>query len=325
MSRTSIILIIILAVQFGIFAIVSSNPSRVQEPEPVVKIDTSEVDYVHIKNEDGDVTLKRIGGNWRVSEPFSYPANPSYANTLMEKIAEMDYESFITRNKDKYLDYEVDDSSGAFVEVGKEGGDIEKFYCGKPSKTYTHTYIRKLDSGEVWLVSGTPRSSFTRKPKDWRDKKILDLDKTLIERVLLHFPDETVELSRSISSPANDTTLVQADTSWTIIPKHGKPFTPDEKVLNRVMNTCKRMNSMDFKIPGVDKTPDFSKPELRAEIFLEGNRRELLEFMPDPDDDKRWVVRKNDNDDIYFVVYESTAKNLQKRPDDFKEKKEEKS
>jgi len=324
MSRTTQILVGVLVILLITWALVSTDRHHVKEKEHFLSNDTSQIDFVHIRNKDGEVTLKRVGGNWRVTEPYNYPANSSYTQTLLKKVAELELESLITRNKDKYEDYEVEGEESAYVEIGREGGDIDKFYCGKPSKTYTHTYLRREDTDEVWLVSGTPRSSFTRKPKDWRDKTILRLDKTMIERILLKFPDETVELLRTVASPADDTTLVAPDTSWQVIPERGKPFPPADRVMNRIRNTMGNMNSMDFKLAGIDTIPRFDPPEFTAEVFLEGDQHEVLDFVPDPDSDSRWAVRKNGNEETIFVVYKSTAKNLMKRPDDLKEKEEDK-
>ncbi len=324
MNRTTAILAALLAVLVIVWALVSINPHHVTVKASYISTDTSRVDYVHIRNKDGEITMKRVGGTWRITDPYDYPANPSYMQTLLRKIADLKLESLITSNKDKYENYEVEGDEASYVEVGREGGTIDSFYCGKPSKTYTHTYMRKADSDEIWLVAGTPRSSFTRKPKDWRDKKILRLDKTLLERVVLKFPDETVQLRRTITTPDMDTTLAEADTSWLVIPQRGKPFKPVDKVMNRIRNTVGRMNAMDFLVSGTDTIPDFSKPLLTVDIFLEGDQHETVDFVADPDSENKYVARKNANEDTVFLVYQSTFNNLSKRADDFKEKEQEK-
>ena len=320
MSRITKILLAVLALQLIIWGLLSIDRNVVKEKQNFLASDTGAVNFIHIKNKDGEVTLKKVGGAWRVAEPYNYQANPSYMNTLLKKLAELQFESLITTKKDKYVDYEVEGDEAAYVEVGVEGAKIDKFYCGKPSKTYTHTYMRPADSDEVWLVAGTPRSSFTRKPGEWRDKKIIDLDKNMIERILIKFPDEVVEVRRQIASPLTDSTLVSADTSWQVIPQRGKPFAPSDKIMNRIRNTAGKMNAMEFKVSGKDTIPDFSKPDLTVEIFLEGDQREVLDFVPDTGEENRYIVRKNGDMNTVFVVYQSTFKNLAKRPDDFIEK-----
>lgn len=324
MSRIKVILIAILIIQLGVWALISTSRNIVTEKKKFLSLDTTSIDYIHIKNKDGEITLKRMGGIWKITDPYDYPANPSYIETLLKKVQALEYESLITSNKDKYENYEVDGEEASYIEIGKEGDVVDKFYCGKPSKNYTHTYLRPADKDEIWLVAGTPRSSFTRNPKDWRDKKILRLDKTMMERILLKFPDETVELTRSISMPDMDTTLTEPDTSWTVIPKRGKPFKPADNVLNRIRNTLSRMNATDFMVKGEDEIPSFDKPDFTVEVFLEGDQHEVIDFVPNPEDDKKFIARKNNSDETVFVVYQSSVNNLKKRPEDLKEKEEDK-
>ena len=327
MNKTTIILAAVLAVQLGIWAIASNDEHHVEQKEAFLSNDTSEVDFIHISNKDGDVTMERIGAQWKITDPYNYPANSRYTNRMLEKLAELELETLITSSKSKFKDYEVDDSTAAYVEIGKKDGVIDKFYSGKPSKNYTHTYMRRADSDEVWLVSGNPRTPLRRRPKDWRDKKILGLDRTLIERILLKHPKETVELVRTISSPLLDTTLVQADTSWSVIPKRGKPFSPEDRSLNRMMNTFSRMNSTDFRMEGIDEMPDFSKPEFTVEVFLEGGQHVIVDFIqeaPDDEDNTHWLVRKDGDESVIYVIYQSSVKNLRKLPEDLKPKDDEK-
>ncbi|MCF7811179.1 DUF4340 domain-containing protein [bacterium] len=324
MKRLTIVLIAILIVQVIIWSLTSIDRHVVTEKKNFLASDTSSINFVHIKNEEGEVTLKRIGGLWKVTEPFDYNANPSYINTLLKKLAELKYESHITDNQEKFEDYEVSGDKAAYVEVGVEGGAMDKFYCGKPSKTYTHTYMRPADKDEVWLISGTPKSSFTREPDDWRDKKILVLDKTMMERILLKFPDEMVELKREISSVEFDTTLTAPDTSWVVIPARGKSFKPADKVLNRVKNTLSKMNATDFLVASTDEIPNFEKPALTVDVFLEGDQHEVLDFVINPEDDTKYFARKNGNEETIFVVYKSSFNNLAKRAVDFKEEEKEK-
>ncbi len=316
MSRTVTILSGILIVQIILLGVLSIDSHRVTQKEPFLANDTSQVDYIHIKNEDGEITLNRVGTGWKVTDPFNYPANPSYISTLLKKLNELERESVVTSKKSKFSQYELDDSTTVYVEVGVEGGTIDKFYCGKPSDTYSHTYMRYADSDEVLLVAGTPRSSFTRRPNDWRNKVILAVDKTMLKRVVLTFPDERVELVREISSPQMDTTLVSADTTWKVIPQTGKPFIPDDKTLNRVLNTLKRLNATDFMDSGSDDIPSFERPDLTVQVYREDDQVDRIDFVPEPDSDSRWVASKNNDTSTIFIVYKSSYSNLAKRSAD---------
>lgn len=314
MKRAIPILAAILGVQIIIYLIVSIDRHYETTKKPFLAIDTSMVDYIKIRNEDGELAMKKVGVNWKITDPFDDKANQSYVQTLLEKVTGLTIETFITDNPDKYTLYELDELAAKYIEIGKEGGLIDSFYCGKSSESYTHTYLRKADTDDVYLVTGTPRSSLTRQPTHWRDKQILALDRTLIERILLKFPLETVELIRQITSPEMDSTLTEADTTWQAIPQRGIPFKPEDKVINRILNTLKRLNATDFIDAKTDTIPDFSKPDFTIEVFLEGDEHHTIDFIPQPDSDNRWIARKDGEESTVFIVYQSSVNNLKKDP-----------
>lgn len=312
MSRTVSILLVILVIQIGLYLAVSTDRHYVAKKEAFLSIDTSMVDFIKIRNDDGELVMKRVGNTWKVKEPFDYRANQSYVQTLLEKMAGLKVETLVSKGEDKYTQYELDDLAARYIEIGKDGGDVEQFYCGKVSDSYTHTYMRKADSKGIYLIDGTPRSTLSRQPDQWRDKKILELDKTLIERILLEFPTETIELTRSITVPQVDTIVVAADTSWMATPESGVPFEPEEKVMNRILNTLRRMNATDFIDAATDTVPDFSSPDFAVSVFLEGNQKERIEFIPKVDTENRWIARKNGVDATVFIVYKNSVNNLKK-------------
>ncbi len=327
MKRPITILSIILVVQIIITVLVSTDSHKVTKKEPFLKSDTSRVDYIKIQNEHGDLVMKRVGMNWKITEPIEWKANSSYIKTLLEKMADLKLESEITSNQDKYVLYELDGAVAKYVEIGEEGGVIDKFYCGKASDNYRHTYVRPADSDEVWLVSGSPRSSFTREPSMWRDKGIIALDKTMIEQIKLKFPRDVITLNRVIDAGGEaDSVYVPADTSWMAIKSNGESFEPVEKATNRILNTLKRLNAMKFIDAATDTVPDFSNPEFTIEVYLEGDQKEIIDFIPKADEETRYVARHNGNESTVFVIYQSTVKNLKKDEDALKgieEKKDE--
>ena len=317
MNRTFKILGVVLILQIIIYVLVSSEPQLVKVKKAFLSVDTSQVNYIKIKNEKGELVMHRVGATWRVSEPYDYPANPSYAKTLLEKVAALKLETYISDNAEKHSLYQLDDLTAKYVEIGVEDGKIDKFYCGKASDSYTHTYLRRADSDEVWLVTGSPRSSFSRAPKQWRNKKILALDKTMIEKIILRFPKNSIELERIIAS-VEDSQTGEVDTTWMAHTSRGADFVPIEKATNRILNTLKRLNAIDFIDAGSEDMPSFDNPEFTIEVFLEGDQHEVIEFIPQADEDTRWVARKNGDDSTVFVVYQSSVKNLKKDEADLK-------
>ncbi|MBC8466130.1 DUF4340 domain-containing protein [bacterium] len=313
MKRTTIILSAILIIQIIIFSLASIDRHHVQKKEKFISVDSTDADYIKIVNENGELVMRKVGARWKITEPYEWPANNSYIKTLLEKMQALETETYITDNPDKYVLYELDEIAAKYVEFGKQDGIVDKFYCGKASDSYSHTYIRKADTDKVYLVSGSPRSSFSRKPEQWRNKEVLKLDRTMIERMVLTSPGETIELKRSITAeqPVDGGTAI-ADTSWEAIPSRGEAFVPVDKALNRIMNTLKRFNAISFLDAGIDTIPDFSNPEFTIDVFMEGDQKVKIDFIPKADEETRWIARKDMNESTVFVVYQSSLKNLRK-------------
>jgi len=318
MKNPIAILVGVMVVGLAAFLLLSRNPNRVESKAKMLSVDSTTVNYIRVKNNDGDIQLKKVGAHWRIASPFDFPANETYVKSLIDKAIGLEYESLVSKNREKFDQYELGDSA-VYVEIGVEGGKIDKIYSGKPSETYTHTYMRREGSDEIWLVSGTPKSAFSRRPMDWRDKKVFELDRTMVTKILLKFPDETLELVRQISAPTMDTTLSASDTSWMVNTPKGESFRINQKPFNRIMNTVTRINAVDFKDAPIDTMPDFNKPEFSVEVFLEGNQHEVLDFVPNKaGDGSRWFGRKNGNEQTLYLIYQSSVKNLMKRVPELK-------
>ncbi len=318
MKNPIAVLISVMIFGLAAYLLLSRNPNRIESKAKVLSVDSTTVNFIRVVNNDGDVTLKKVGSHWRIASPIDFGANETYVKTLIEKAIGLEYESLVTKNKEKFSQYELGDSA-IYVEIGVEGGKIDKIYSGKPSETYTHTYMRREGSDEVWLVSGTPKSAFSRRPTDWRDKKVFELDRTLVNRILLKFPDETLEMKRQISAPSMDTTLTASDTIWMVNTPKGESFQINIKPFNRIMNTITRINATDFKDAPIDTMPNFNQPDFAVEVFLEGNQHERLDFVPDKAGDaSRWYARKNGEEKTLYLIYQSSVKNLMKRVPELK-------
>ena len=119
MKKATLILAVILVVQIIIYTLVSTDKHHVTEKVKFLSVDTSQVDYLKIVNDKGELVMRRIGSNWKITEPFEWGANPSYITTLLEKMDDLYIESAITSNPDKHQTYELDDlaAKGAFFRL----------------------------------------------------------------------------------------------------------------------------------------------------------------------------------------------------------------
>ncbi len=80
------------------------------------------------------------------------------------------------------------------------GGDlVAAFRVGKPSASYTETYVRREGSNDVYLADGMFSYTFVQQPKDWRDKSIYRNEPDLVKSVTYRYGDTTFTLAMNDS------------------------------------------------------------------------------------------------------------------------------
>lgn len=316
MSKPLSILAGLLVIQILIFALVSSDSSSEIKKYSFLSMDTTQIDYIKIRNEHGEMTLNKVGVNWYIKEPVDYLANRDYMNQLMNRLGSLVVEANVTSNASRFQLYELDDLAAKYVEVGKQGGKIDKFYTGKSNESYTHTYMRHADSKDVLLVTGTPGVTFTRRPEDWRDKSIWAIDRASVQRIVLKHQNQIIELNRNIFVNDGEQSAPN-DTTWLTKVGEKPEFVADDKAINRIFNTLRRFNTSHFRDKGRDEIPSFENPFFRIEVYLDGGYTESMDFLQigNEEDPDQWLARKNNDDTTIFVIFQSSVNNLMRTED----------
>jgi hypothetical protein len=109
------------------------------------------------------------------------------------------------------------------------GNLVAAFRVGKPSTSYTETYVRKEGSNDVYLADGMFSYVFTHPAKDWRDKSIFKTDPDLIRSVAYRYGDTTF-------------TLANKDSLWRVNGDSAK----DQASVRGVINSLANLQADDF-------------------------------------------------------------------------------
>jgi len=102
------------------------------------------------------------------------------------------------------------DSSATLVQVFTNNNLAASFRVGKPSSSYTDTYVRKEGSNDVYSVTGMLTATFMKGANDWRDKTIFKTNQNNITSVKFQFGDTTFVLTKKDSAHwaiGNDSTV----------------------------------------------------------------------------------------------------------------------
>ncbi len=256
--------------------------------EPLVKYDSSGVDRIEIRSKDGNVTLVREGGKWMLTAPVRYPADEQAVTTAVGKGTAMRITALVSTNPAKRSIYSVD-SSATLVHIYANNNLVAQFRVGKPTNTWTESYVRREGSDEVYSVEGLLNTTFAKSVNDWRNKSIFKADQSTITEVKFRFGDTTFVLAKRDSM------------NWVI----GKDSTINTNVTS-FLSTLTNFQTDEF----VDSTVA-SLPKLTATIEVQGTQIRFFKR-----DDGKYYVQTSASPQL-FIVQEWRAGQLLKRKRDF--------
>ena len=292
MTKNTWILTGVLAALIVIAYLVMQRPGESSSPETSgasrVQFDSAAVDKIEVRSASGQAVIEREGGAWMLTAPVRYRADDAVLASTLSSARRMELKGLVSSNPQKRSVFQVD-STGTLVRLYEHGTERAVFWIGKPSPSYTETYVRREGSDDVYLASGAFSSSFSRRTNDWRDKTIFKTDQDAISGVTLRFGDTTVA-------------LVRQDSLWKI---------GDETVRNDVVKNftgaLANLQADDF----VDSTVS-AMPPLTVQIELGGTQLRLYK-MGEGD---KYYVQTSATPQL-FQVYSWRATQLLKRKTDF--------
>ena len=202
MTRNTWILAGVLAALIVAAYFVMQRPGESSAPASpgatLVDFDSAAVDRIEIRSPNGPAVIERQGGVWMVTTPVRYRADDGTVASTLSSGKRMALQGLVSSNPVKRSLFQVD-SSGTMVRIFEHGAEKTVFWIGKPSPSYTETYVRREGSNDVYLASGIFSSTFSRRTSDWRDKTIFKTDQDAIAGVTLRFGDTSIVLTRQDS------------------------------------------------------------------------------------------------------------------------------
>ncbi|HTO93429.1 MAG TPA: DUF4340 domain-containing protein, partial [Bacteroidota bacterium] len=202
MTRNTWILAGVLAALIVVAYLVMQRPGESSAPESsgkmLVSFDSAAADKIEVRTPAGLTALERQGGAWMLTSPVRYRADDAAVGSTLSAGNRIELTGLVSSNPGKQGLFQLD-SSGTRVSIFEHGAPKAVFWIGKPSPSYTETYVRRDGSDDVYLATGMFSSTFARRESEWRDKTIFKTEQDGIGVVTLRFGDTTVVLARQDS------------------------------------------------------------------------------------------------------------------------------
>ena len=144
----------------------------------LVAVDTALVDKIILtKGTENRVELQKQSGKWTVSSNGkSFDATTAAVNGVLSGLVNIKPQQLISKSKEKWPEYELDEATGKKVEVYAGGKLLDSFYAGRfnfnQNTRSAKTYFRKAAEDDVYSVDGLLSMTFDKKVDDFRNKKL---------------------------------------------------------------------------------------------------------------------------------------------------------
>ena len=212
MKTRTTLLLLLLVVGLGLWIkfVESKKPNTVEAQRQagnVLNFDRDKLEGIAIQNGEDKIALRREQGKWRLAEPVKDQADNAAVDNLISDLENWRREGTIAAK-------EVTADKGRMNEFGLvqpklrlrllgPGAPAEIFF-GKDTAFEGTMYVRFADSKNVILAAQTVRNDISKKPDDFRDRKLTDLTTAQVTRAVL-------------KSPAGEIELVKKNEHWEII------------------------------------------------------------------------------------------------------------
>jgi hypothetical protein len=190
-KTTLLLLAVVVALGLYIKFYESKRPNTVearQQSQNMVNIDREKLEGIVIQNGDDKIELRRQDKKWRIEAPFKDQADNGAIESF---VADLDgWQKFdtipaaeIAKDQSRLDEFGLSKAKLRLKLLGKDMPPEIVF--GGDSAFEGRMYVRVENSNDVFIAGQSVRTDISKKPEEFRDKKLTDLTTAQVTRVLL--------------------------------------------------------------------------------------------------------------------------------------------
>ncbi|MDI6804295.1 MAG: DUF4340 domain-containing protein [Bacteroidota bacterium] len=281
MKKTTVYLITLFVILFAItYFVILPTENRTASyslDNSIFSIDSAKTNKISIRKLQSNITFEKIEPEWNLTEPINYKADQEAVYSLLAGASKLKISSLISSNPEKQTLFQVDTITGIELKFQDFKGNGVALIVGKMGPSYLDSYIRAINSNDVYLAEGLNSWMINKEINDWRDKTIFQTDKNSITKVQYEFEKENFVLEKT-------------DNNWMT----GSDSIETSKI-DQLLSTLSDFRAEDF----VDNELTLQHPQLKIEITT--NDKSSLVFYPMPPDSSRYWIVSSSSQQIYVV------------------------
>ncbi len=204
MKKVGVLFVIFLALAaFVYFYEIAGGRGREEArslEENLLRTRQEEINLVEILRPQGEgILLNRAGEEWRLEHPVKTSADQSTVDVLLRDLSQATRERTFPEGGTRVEEYGLHEPSMT-LRIQADGKE-QTLLIGKKEFTGNHVYVQFQGEPEVFLTSQVLFSTADKELMEWRDKKVLFIDRDRIQAI-------------EVVNSANTIRIIRQDEEW---------------------------------------------------------------------------------------------------------------
>ncbi len=201
-KTTLILLAVVVALGVWIKFYESKRPNTeeaTRRATNVLNFDREKLEGLVIQNGDDRIELRRVDNNWRVETPIKDQADRYLVDGLISNLESWQKEETISAKEidQKKLSLEEYDLVKPKLRLKMLGKDMPpEIWFGREAALEGKMYVRFENGKDTFLASQAVRKEITKKPEEFRDRKLTDLTAAQVARAVVKTPAGEMEVQK---------------------------------------------------------------------------------------------------------------------------------
>jgi hypothetical protein len=203
MKTKTTLLLLAAVVALGVFLKYESKGPNTTEArrqaQNMVNFEREKLDGIVIQNGDDQIELRRQGQKWRIETPFKDQADSGAIENFLADLES--WQKFDTipakemaKDKNRLDEFGLSKAKLRLKLLGKEMS--AEIVFGSDAAFEGKMYVRLEGTNDVFLAGESVRNDISKKPEEFRDKKLTDLTTAQVTRALLKTAAGEMELEK---------------------------------------------------------------------------------------------------------------------------------
>ncbi|HYN04605.1 MAG TPA: DUF4340 domain-containing protein [Vicinamibacteria bacterium] len=179
---------------------------RKHEPKPegerdkvtVLAVDKAKAKEISLATAAGEtIRLVKEGSGWKVTAPFTAPADTSAVETLLTSLEKLEADEVVVEQAASLSEYGLDKPTRTVTAVVEGAPAPFSVQFGAKSPDGSSVYARTGSTPKVYLVPSWVEGSFDKKPFDLRDRDVLHVKRDDVRSLEVVGPEGGYSLART--------------------------------------------------------------------------------------------------------------------------------